>query len=220
MLSALFGDLRHSLRSLLSRPGFTAVAALTLALGIGANTAMFSVLHGLFLAALPYPQGERLVDVHNTYPTSSLQYAGSSIPDYLDRKEQATSLQDLALYTGANLNLAEAGGQPERLVGLRATPSLFSTLGVSAAIGRVFAEEHAVPGNDRVVLLSHSLWRNRFNADPGIVGRRLRMSGESWTVIGVMPEGFGFPNRSTQLWIPFAFTEAQRSDDERGNEYG
>ena len=126
MLSALFGDLRHSLRSLLSRPGFTAVAALTLALGIGANTAMFSVLHGLFLAALPYPQGERLVDVHNTYPTSSLQYAGSSIPDYLDRKEQATSLQDLALYTGANLNLAEAGGQvaAQREALARATASL------------------------------------------------------------------------------------------------
>jgi predicted permease len=218
-MSTLISDLRYSLRALLSRPGFAAVAVLTLALGIGANTAMFSVLHGLFLAPLPYPHGERLVDVYNTYPTSSLQDAGSSIPDYLDRKQQATSLEDLALYTGANLNLAEAGGQPERLVGLRATPSLFSTLGVSAAIGRVFGEEHAVPGNDKVVLLSHTLWRNRFGADPDIVGRSVRMSGESWTVIGVMPEGFGFPNRSTQMWIPFAFSDAERSDNARGQEF-
>lgn len=219
MSSRLIDDLRYSARALLARPGFSAVAVLTLALGIGANTAMFSVLHGLLLAPLPYPGGERLVDVYNTYPTSSLQYAGTSIPDYLDRRAQAQSLEDLALYTGISLNLAEDGGTPERLVGLRATPSLFSTLQSRAALGQVFGQAHAAPGEDRVVVLSHALWRNRFNADPTIVGRELRLSGEPYRVLGVMPEGFGFPSRSTQLWVPFAFSEAQRSDNERGNEY-
>ncbi|MGQ0800587.1 MAG: ABC transporter permease [Pseudomarimonas sp.] len=215
----LLTDLRYSLRALLLQPAFSVVAVLTLALGIGANTAIFSVLHGLFLAPLPYPDGERLVDVYNTYPTSSLQYAGSSIPDYLDRREQAEALDDLALYTGGSFNLAEAGAQPERLVGLRATPSLFSTLMVPAALGAVFNDEHAVVGQDKVVVLSHALWRNRFNADPNIVGRDLRLSGATYRVLGVMPEHFAFPARATQLWVPFAFTPEQRLDDERGNEY-
>ncbi|MCK7593536.1 ABC transporter permease [Pseudomarimonas salicorniae] len=219
MFSATANDLRYSLRALLARPGFSAVAVLTLALGIGANTAIFSVMHGLFLAPLPYAHGERLVDVYNTYPTSSLQYAGTSIPDYLDRREQAQSLEDLALYTGANLNLAEDGQPPERLVGLRATPSLFSTLSSGAALGRVFDERHAEPGQDKVAVISHALWRNRFNADPGVIGRSLRLSGETYQVIGVMPEDFGFPSRETQLWVPFAFTPEQRGDFERGNEY-
>ena len=219
MLSNLLADLRYSLRSLFARPGFTLVAVLTLALGIGANTAIFSVVHGLFLAPLPYPHGERLVDVHNRYPGMNLDYAGSSIPDYLDRKEQAPSLEDLALYTGASFNLAQVGDTPERLVGLRATPSLFTTLGVRPALGRVFGDEHAVPGNDKVLVLGHAVWKNRFNADPGIVGRELRLSGETWTVLGVMPEGFGFLSSETQVWTPFAFTPEQRSDNERGYEY-
>ncbi len=212
-------DLRYSLRSLIAKPALVLVAVFTLALGIGANTAIFSVLNGLFLAPLPYPQGEQLVDVYNTYPTSNLAYAGTSIPDYLDRKEQASSLEDMALYTGVSLNLAERGSQPERLIGLRATSSLFSTLGVSAALGRVFDAEHDVIGQDKVVVLSHALWRNRFDADPAMVGRDLRFSGETYRVIGVMPEHFGFPSPQTQLWIPFAFTDAQRTDNERGNEY-
>ncbi len=219
MIAALKNDLRYSLRSLLARPGFAAVAVLTLALGIGANTAMFSVLHGMLLAPLPYPAGERLVDVYNTYPTSSLQYAGSSIPDYFDRREQAASLEDLALYTGVSLDLAEAGGTPERLVGVRTTPSLFSTLQVAPAIGRAFGDEHAVAGGNKVVVISHALWRNRFAADPGIVGRSVRLSGEPHEVIGVMPEGFGFPSRATQLWVPFGFTAEQRSDQQRGQEF-
>ena len=107
MFRNLLTDLRYSLRALLLQPAFSVVAVLTLALGIGANAAIFSVLHGLFLAPLPYPDGERLVDVYNTYPTSSLQYAGSSIPDYLDRREQAEGLADLTLYTGGSVNLAE-----------------------------------------------------------------------------------------------------------------
>lgn len=219
MFSTIWSDLRYTARALIARPGFALAAVLTLTLGIGANTAIFSVLHGLLLRPLPYPDGERLVQVYNSYPNMGLADAGSSIPDYLDRREQASGLADLALYTGQAFNLADDGAAPERLNGLRATPSLFSTLQVPAALGRVFDEQHAVPGSDRVAVLSHALWSNRFNADPAIVGRDIRLSGEPFRVIGVMPEGFGFPNRATQLWVPFAFTDAQRGDTERGNEY-
>jgi predicted permease len=218
-MPTLLSDLRYSLRTLLAKPGFLVVAVLTLALGIGANTAIFSVLYGLTLRPLPYPDADRLVEIHNTYPNMGLENAGTSIPDYLDRREQATALEDMAMYTGQNVNLADAGAAPERLVGLKATPSLFTTLQARAAIGRVFDEEHAVIGNDQVVVLSDALWRNRFNADPGIVGRDLRLSGQPYRVLGVMPPEFGFPNRNTQLWVPFAFTEAQRSDTARGHEF-
>lgn len=219
MLTHLIADIRYSLRGFASRPLFVLVAVLTLALGIGANTAIFSVMHANFLRPLPYPGGERLVEVYNSYPRMNLGHAGSSIPDFLDRREQAASLEDLALYTFTNFGLSDPGSQPERLVGLHATPSLFSTLEVRPALGRVFEDEHAVPGQDRVVVLSHTLWRNRYNADPGIVGRDIRLNGEPYRVLGVMPEGFGFPTRHVQAWVPFAFTPAQMSDQERGNEY-
>ncbi|HBK56669.1 MAG TPA: hypothetical protein DDZ76_10400 [Xanthomonadales bacterium] len=220
MFGSWNNEIRHSLRGLLARPMLTLVAVATLALGIGANTAIFSVMHGLFLAPLPYPDGERLVEVYNSYPnTPGLAYAGTSIPDYLDRREQVQSLEDMALFTWTSFNLASEGGSPEHLRVLKATPSLFSTLQTTASLGRVFEEGHAIPGEDRVVVLSHALWQNRFGADPAIVGRDVRLSGQPYRVIGVMPEGFAFPERDIRAWVPFAFTPEQRLDTERGNEY-
>lgn len=218
MFETLIQDLRYSIRSLFARPGFVFAAVATLALGIGANTAIFSVVNGLLLKPLPYDDGERLVQVYNVYPKMGLDYAGTSIPDYLDRKEQADALEDLALYTGQSYNLA-LEGRPERLVGLRATPSLFTTLRAQPALGRAFTDAEAVPGADRVAVLSHATWLAQFAGDPQVLGRDIRLNGESFRVIGVMPDSFAFPNRSTQLWVPFAFTPEQRSDDERGNEY-
>jgi predicted permease len=218
MLTHLLQDLRYGLRMLRAKPGFTIAAVLTLALGIGANSAIFSVINGLLLRPLPYPDSERLVYVHNTYPKMNLEDAGSSIPDYLDRRDHAAALADLALYHGASFNLAEHGA-PQRLVGVVATPSLFTTLGVGAQVGRVFNAAEGEPGNDHVVVLSDALWRNQFNADPGLVGRDLRLNGESYRVVGVMDAGFSFPNRTAQLWTPFAFTPKQTSDDERGHEF-
>ncbi|MBL8999140.1 MAG: ABC transporter permease, partial [Gemmatimonadetes bacterium] len=144
MFETLIQDLRYSIRSLFARPGFVFAAVATLALGIGANTAIFSVVNGLLLKPLPYDDGERLVQVYNVYPKMGLDYAGTSIPDYLDRKEQADALEDLALYTGQSYNLA-LEGRPERLVGLRATPSLFTTLRARPALGRAFTDDEAVP---------------------------------------------------------------------------
>lgn len=219
MLTNLLQDIRHGIRALVARPMFTLIAVATLALGIGANTAIFSVIHGMYLRPLPYAGGDRLVSVYNTYPKMGLEFAGTSIPDYLDRRESAPSLEDLAMYTAGSYNIADGGSQPERLNGIQATPSFFSTLQVAPLMGQVFTDENAIPGQDRVVVISHALWRNRFNGDPGIVGRELRLNGQPYRVSAVMPEGFAFPNRGAQLWVPFAFTPAQMSDNERGNEF-
>ena len=211
-------DLRYGLRSLFAKPGFLIAAVATLALGIGANTAIFSVINGLLLKPLPYDDGERLVQVHNAYPKMGLDDAGTSIPDFLDRKEQAPALEDLAIYTGESFNLA-ADGTPQRLVGLRASPSLWSTLRAKAALGRVFNESEGELGNEKVVVLSDASWKAQFASDPSIVGRDVRMNGDSYKVIGVMPPDFAFPNRNVQVWVPFAFTPEQKSDNERGSEF-
>ena len=217
-MGAIQDDFRFAFRALRARPGFVLAAILTLALGIGANTAIFSVINAFMLKPLPYPDGDRLVEVHNTYPGNGLENAGVSIPDFIDRREQAPALADLGLFTWNSFNLA-ANGPPERLLGLVATPSLFSTLRVSPQLGRAFTEEEAMPGNDRAVVLTHALWTNRFDGDADIVGRDVRLNGDSYRVVGVMPEGFSFPNRDIDLYVPFAFTPEQRSDEERGNEF-
>ncbi len=218
MFDSLFQDLRYGLRSLTARPAFTIAALLTLALAIGANTLVFSLIDGIYLTPLPYRDDAALVDVENRYPNMGLDATGASIPDYLDRREGVKALAESALYTNDNFNLAIEGA-PERVHGIRATPTLFATLGVSPALGRAFNDDEAQTGADRVVVLGDAMWKNRFNADPGIVGRELRLNGESYKVIGVMPAGFMFPTRETALYVPFAFTAAQKSDDQRGYEF-
>ena len=210
-------DLRFALRSLAKSPGFAAIAILTLALCIGGNSAIFSVVHAILLKPYPWPDSDRLVYVYNTYPRMGLAMAGVSIPDYLDRHAGVSGLADSAIYTNQSFNLA-ADGPPERLVGLQASPSLFSTLQAAPALGRVFTDAEARPGAAPVAVLSHALWRNRFGADPGIIGRSVRLNGTPVTVVGVMPAAFYFPAPRVQLWVPFTFTDAQRADGERGHE--
>ena len=217
-MSGIFDDFRFAFRALRARPGFVIAAVLTLALGIGANTAIFSVINAFMLKPLPYPDGERLVEVHNTYPGNGLENAGVSIPDFIDRRDQAVALDDSALFTWESFNLAMSG-TPERLTGLVATPSLFSTLQVSPVIGRPFSADEAIPGNAKVVVLTYDLWQNRFNGDRNIAGSDIRLNGEQYRVVGVMPRGFSFPNRDIQLYVPFAFTQEQMSDESRGNEF-
>ena len=211
-------DIRYSLRSLGRSRAFTAIAMLTLALCIGANSAIFSVVNAILLKPYPWPDSERLVFVYNTYPLMNLPNAGTSVPDYLDRKALVSGFEDAAMYTNQAMNLA-SDGEPERITGLRATPSLFSTLQSQARLGRVFGAAEAEPGNEKVVVLSHALWRDRFGADGSMVGKTIRLNSMPYQVIGVMPEGFYFPTPTTQVWVPFAFTAAQKSDNERGNEF-
>jgi predicted permease len=212
------GDVRYAVRSLLKQPMFTLVALLTLALGIGANTAIFSLVHGVLLKPLPYPDSDRLVFTWNTYPLMGLPKASVSIPDYIDRRTQAPAFEESALMTGAEFTLSEEG-RPQRVRALRVTPSFFATYQVAPAIGQPFTEEHGKPGNDKVVVLTHSLWTTQFGGDRSLVGRDIRLSGEPYRVAGVLPEDFLMPGREVALIVPFAFTPEQMADTGRGNEF-
>jgi predicted permease len=211
-------DLRYALRALRMQPVFTLVAILTLALGIGANTAIFSLLYQVILRPLPYPEPERLVFVYNLYATGGAGPDDVSIPDYLDRRAQAPAIEDAGLFTPRDATLM-MGDSPEQVVALAVTPSFFSTLRRGPALGRAFAEAEAVPGADKRVILTHAVWTTRFAADPAIVGRTIRINGEPHEVVGVLAPDFELPGRDVALLVPFAFTPAQRSDQERGNEF-
>lgn len=218
MTDLLRQDLRYSLRSLGARPGFLLAAVLTLALGIGANVAIFSVVNALLIQPLPFPDAGRLVMVHNNYPGLGLRETGTSIPDYLERREQVSAFQDLAIYSGISLNVA-SDGPPQRLPGVRASPSLFSTLGVAPLLGRSFDESEARPGSGRVIVLSHALWQAHYAGAADVIGRSLRVNGHDHQVIGVMPPQFVFPNPQVQAWVPFTWSAEEASDEARGNEY-
>ncbi|SDS65965.1 ABC transporter permease [Opitutus sp. GAS368] len=211
-------DLKYALRSLLKTPGFAVIAIATLALCIGANSAIFSVVHAILLKPYPWPESERLVYVYNTYPLMGLPNAGVAIPDYLDRRAGVSGFADSAMFTNMSYNLS-ADGEPERIIGQRVTPSLFTTLQAAAARGRVFTETDAQPGADHVIVLSHNLWKNRFGANPSLIGQTIRLNTEPYTVIGVMPESFYFPAPRVQAWVPFTFLPKEKTDSERGYEY-
>jgi putative ABC transport system permease protein len=210
-------DLRYALRSLRKQPIFTLVAVLTLTLGIGANTAIFSLLYQVLLRPLPYAAADRLVFVWNGYPLMGLPQASVSIPDYLDRKTQAQGIEDATLFSTRAVNLT-AQGQPEQLRGLLVTPSFFTTLGRQPQIGRAFTDAEAQPGADRFVVLTYGLWTTHFGADRSIVGRDIRINGEPYQVTGVLPADFEVPAVGVSLLLPFSFTPDQMSDNARGNE--
>jgi predicted permease len=211
-------DVRYALRALASRPLYALASIAVLSIAIGANTTVFSVFNGLFLRPLPYPDGDRLVMVYDSYPKMNLEYAGTAIPDYIERREQARSLENLAIITEQPRTLA-GDGPPQRVrVGI-ASASLFDVLRVAPVLGRVFTANEEEPGNERVVVLSHALWRSRFGGQPNVIDSSIRLDGVSYRVIGVMPEGFGFMSRDVEAYVPFAFTPQQRSDASRGNQF-
>jgi predicted permease len=211
-------DIRYALRTLRKQPVFTLVAVLTLTLGIGANTAIFSLVYQILLRPLPYPDADRLVFIWNSYPLMGLDQASVSIPDYIDRKTQAPAIEDATLFMNRSLNLAESG-QAIQVRGLAVTPSFFSTLQRQPALGRPFNEAEAVPGADRSVILAHGLWQARFGGDASIVGRDIRINAEPYKVVGILPRDFELPGREIGALVPFAFTPQQMSDDGRGNEF-
>ncbi|HVU22549.1 MAG TPA: ABC transporter permease [Opitutus sp.] len=179
------------LRSLLKSPGFAAIALLTLALGIGVNTAMFSVVSAFLLQPAPYPHADQLVRVYRTSPQS--QTWPHSVPDLDDLRAQSHVLAGLAAFQWWSFSLASPGQPAKRLQGLVASADFFQVIGVQPALGRAFTKEEQVPGRDQVVVLTDAIWRSRYAADPGIVGRTIRVDGANQTVIGVMPPGFAYP---------------------------
>jgi predicted permease len=212
------GDLRYAIRSLRKQPVFTAVAVLTLTLGIGANTAIFSLLYQVLLRPLPYRDADRLVFVWNTYPLMGLPQAAVSIPDYIDRKMQAPAFEEATLFTMRSVSLT-THGQPEQLRALAVTPSFFTTLGRQPFIGRGFRDEEARPGSDKFAALTYATWTSHFGADPSLVGRDIRLNGEPYRVTGVLPPDFELPGSQIAVLLPFAFTPEQMADTGRGNEF-
>jgi hypothetical protein len=196
-------DVLYALRQLRKAPGFAAVAILTLALCIGANSAIFSVVNTVLLKPYPWKDSERLVYLYNSYALMGIENAGASIPDYLDRRERAPAIEASALYNHVSYNLASEG-VPERLMALRATPSLFSTLQAGAQLGRVLREEDAQEGAAPVMVLSHAFWKTRFGGDPQVVGSTVRLDGNPVTVVGVMPEAFYFPPPACRPGCPLS----------------
>ena len=187
----MFQDLRYGLRMLLQDKGFTLVAVLALSLGIGANTAMFSVLNTYLFRALPYPQSDRLVRVFRTSIHS--QSWPHSPGNFFDQRAKNNVFEQMVAYTGISPNLAEPGEPAMRLSGIAATSDFFPALGIQPALGRVFTPEEHETGADRVIVLSNRFWMNRFCGDPNVLGRTLQLDNESVKIIGVMPPGFDHP---------------------------
>ena len=199
-------DLRYGVRMLLKHPGFTTIAVITLALGIGANTAIFSVVNAVLLRPLPYQEPERLIRLWESNPGRGWPEFSASALNFEDWRKQQTVCEQLAAYEFATFNLT-GGGEPERVAALGVTANLFPTLGTPPALGRNFLPEEERAGRHRVAILSDGLWRRRFGADPQLIGRQVQLSGENYTVVGVMPPRFRL-TPGTELWTPLMLDPA------------
>ncbi len=217
-MDSLLKDFQHGFRNLLKHRGFTAIAVITLALGIGANTAMFSVINAVLLRPLPYKDPGRLVTIWEESPQRGLYELPVSYANFRDWVDQNNSFEQISAYTFTNLNLS-GEGEPARLSTVRVSANLFHLVGASPLLGRTFLPEEDNEGANRVVILGHSLWQSQFGSNPGIVGRSLTLNNQSYTVVGVMPANFQFPvgfgylgkvlNDPIDLYIPLAATSAE-----------
>jgi putative ABC transport system permease protein len=208
-MDTLRRDLAYAVRTLLRKPGFTAIAVATLALGIAANTAIFSLVNGVLLRPLPYPHAARLLNLWTIYAESHGQQDIFSPGNFLDVQAHARTLEAVGAYTDFSFTLSGAG-QPEFFPGIKMTASTAQVLGIAPQLGRWFtaAEDDA---NQPVMLLSDALWRNRFAADPRILGRALQLNGRAYTVVGVLPPAIGYPSLLTQIYAPIGFTPDDRA---------
>jgi putative ABC transport system permease protein len=209
-MRTLWQDLRFGARALRKKPGFAAVAVVTLALGVGANTAIFSVVNAVLLRPLPYPESERLVRLYEKRPKLGRTRNVVSAPDFIDWRAQSRTFDGMAAYTGWGASLS-GQGEPQQITGELASADLFGVLRAEPLLGRAFTAEEDRPGAPRVVVISHGLWQRRFGADPSAVGRPVTLNGESYTVVGVMPPAFQFPDAETEAWAPLALDPQDQS---------
>ena len=216
-IESLWQDVRCGLRMLRKNAGFAMVAVLTLALGIGANTAIFSVIHAVLLSPLPYDHPDRITLVRESNPSKGFEQFSVSPPNYMDWKNAAGAFEQMASMSRGQFSYT-GGAEPERLVGARVAASFFSVLGAQPELGRTFLPDDDVVGKAGVVVLSHGLWTQHFGSDPQVIGKSLTLDGESYRVIGVMRNGFQFP-RGVQLWLPSEFDERSLSPRARGAHY-
>jgi putative ABC transport system permease protein len=213
----LFRDIRFSLRLLWKGRGYAATAILTLAICMGANAAIFTIVHSVLLKPLPVPDSNRILLMSNQYPnvgTGIQAYTNSGVPDYYDRLRDVKVFEEQAMYNGANLAF-DIDGSPELIRGMAATPSLFRLLHVSPVAGRIFDDSEGEIGNEQKVILSNGLWQQVYGGKREIIGREVRLGGRPFTIVGVMPQGFEFVDSEARFWVPLAFTAQQKSDDGR-----
>lgn len=213
-MDSLLQDLRYAIRTLRKTPGFTAVAVLTLALGIGINTTVFSVVNALLIRPMPGVNTDGLVALRDVQRARG-EEGDASYPDLVDFQAGSRTLADVAAYHDRDVVMVRPGGDAEEVQGEVVTPNLFAMLGARPAHGRLFLPEEGVPGANRAVILSDKLWTERFDADPAVVGSKVTVDGQPYTVVGVMPPRFGFPNNQL-LWLPFAPPAASEG---RGDRY-
>src|SRR5215472_539771 len=197
-----FKDVRYGLRVIRRRPGFAFVAMVTLALGIGANSAIFSLVNGVLLRPLPYADSDRLVRLTEDYPKGAFAIL----------RDQCQSMDLAAYWPGEEFNLAEFGGAPVRVTGAEVSADFFSILGVRPVMGRTFHTGEDAAGNDNVVILSHALLQEQFGGDPFIIGRSITIEGQTRQVVGVMRPDFRFPSADTKLWVPLKLDPRNTGD--------
>jgi predicted permease len=219
---SLAQDVRYGLRSLRKTPAFTIVAVVVLALGIGANTAIFSLVDALFVRGLPYPGADRLVVLIGNVQRTVVERRGGSYPDFLDWRSRSTRFEAMSIYSASTATLmipgtgADAQIEPERVPMEAVSAAYFSVLGVPPAQGRAFrADEDTVPGRDAVAIISDGLWKRRFGADPQVVNRKVEIGARIWTIVGIAPPGFAGVSDQADLWIPY--TMSGGGFDARGN---
>ncbi len=216
-METLLQDIRYALRTLGRSPGFTLVAVLALALGIGANSAVFSVVNGVLLEPPPFSEPDRLVHLWGNFQKANLKDISVSVPEYRDYRELPRAFASVAAYDVNDATLT-GGDAPERLSVTTATASLFTTLGVSPVLGRAFTEDEETPGKERVLVLTHKAWRTRFAQDAGALGRTLQIDGDTYTVVGVLPPGVEYP-AATDVYAPLALTPDQTIEARRGRRF-
>jgi predicted permease len=207
-------DARFGLRLLWKQKAFSLTAALTLAICIAANVAIFSVVYNVILKPLPFPDSGRLVHIYNSYPKAGVQYGSTGVPDYYDRKSATDVFEEVAAFNFSGLTLG-AQGEAERITVMRATPSLFPVLRAQPAMGRALEENDGQVGNEHVVVLSDGLWKRISGGRDEALGQPVRLNGIPYTVIGVMPPAFQFWNTEVSAWIPLAFTPEQKAPERR-----
>ena len=213
-MSTLIQDIRYGIRMLLKYKGFTAVAVIALGLGVGANTAIFSLVNGVLLRPLPFPNAERIVYFDGKNPASGISESNISFLDFTDWSKQTDLFASTAAYWTGNANLGADGAEPERVPRAGVTTGFFAVLGVQPFLGRAFVPEDDKPETISVAIISHGLWKRRFGSDPAIVGKQVQISSRPITVLGVMPPGFEYPEQ-TQIWVTSAVDPAQEPRDNR-----